>query len=361
MLNVNARHADIHGRSAIEDFQHHMRDVTTLGEVRNALSRIIQKVIGASGIVFFPLHWGIKPDTEVVLHSEHIHPREAEALAIPSLPGMNRELGFLSSCQKEGADTRNVMDYYGRQFLRSTRSYREVIRPCRINHMLSAFMRTEQRANLGYLLITRSDKEPSFADRDLKLTDSIRVLTEQSLNDLAHADGDCCTPMDILTALASNLPQSCAILDHNGRLVWANKTAEQQLGGDVISISGKYLLCSRSAVIENWQRAIRQCVMSMISNSDPSNEVVVHCIERLPSNPVYLIVDNSCRTHRHASLKMLSAREKQIAELAAQGYSPLNIGAMLAISVGTVRIHLKSIYRKLRVASRVELALRFQF
>ena len=74
--------------------------------------------------------------------------------------------------------------------------------------------------------------------------------------------------------------------------------------------------------------------------------------------PVYLIIDTATEKIDRPLLKQLSTREKEIAELAAQGYSPLNISAMLSISVGTVRVHLKSIYRKLSVSSRVELALK---
>ncbi len=52
---------------------------------------------------------------------------------------------------------------------------------------------------------------------------------------------------------------------------------------------------------------------------------------------------------------VLSLREKQIAALAARGFSDLNIGHQLRISEGTVGRHLHSIYSKLGVNSRGEL------
>ncbi len=57
-----------------------------------------------------------------------------------------------------------------------------------------------------------------------------------------------------------------------------------------------------------------------------------------------------------AALGELTLRERQIATLAAQGYSNVNVSARLGISEQTVAVHLRSIYRKLAVHSRVELA-----
>jgi DNA-binding CsgD family transcriptional regulator len=54
-------------------------------------------------------------------------------------------------------------------------------------------------------------------------------------------------------------------------------------------------------------------------------------------------------------LPTLTARERQIANYTAQGYSNLNVGALLGISASTVGVHLRRIYRKLGVRSRVEL------
>jgi DNA-binding CsgD family transcriptional regulator len=51
----------------------------------------------------------------------------------------------------------------------------------------------------------------------------------------------------------------------------------------------------------------------------------------------------------------LSVREREIARLAAHGFSDLNIARSLAITEGTVGRHLHNIYRKLGASSRVEL------
>jgi DNA-binding CsgD family transcriptional regulator len=61
-----------------------------------------------------------------------------------------------------------------------------------------------------------------------------------------------------------------------------------------------------------------------------------------------------------SGLEQLTPRERQIAELAAEGLSSLTIGARLGIREGTVSVHLHRIYAKLGVASRVQLALRLR-
>jgi DNA-binding CsgD family transcriptional regulator len=52
----------------------------------------------------------------------------------------------------------------------------------------------------------------------------------------------------------------------------------------------------------------------------------------------------------------LTAREREVAELAARGLGVREIGWRLAISSDTVKWHTKAIYRKLGVTSRIELA-----
>ena len=54
----------------------------------------------------------------------------------------------------------------------------------------------------------------------------------------------------------------------------------------------------------------------------------------------------------------LTARESEIAALAAEGYSVLNVAARLNISPWTVRTHLREVYRKLDVGSRAALSFR---
>jgi len=54
--------------------------------------------------------------------------------------------------------------------------------------------------------------------------------------------------------------------------------------------------------------------------------------------------------------RVLTAREREIAGLVAQALSNKHIARALAISEGTVKIHLNNIYGKLQIANRTSLA-----
>jgi DNA-binding CsgD family transcriptional regulator len=56
-------------------------------------------------------------------------------------------------------------------------------------------------------------------------------------------------------------------------------------------------------------------------------------------------------------MQLLTSREHQIARLVASGSSNQEIAARLKISEQTVKNHVQSIFRKLALANRVELAL----
>ena len=61
---------------------------------------------------------------------------------------------------------------------------------------------------------------------------------------------------------------------------------------------------------------------------------------------------------RTAEPSALTAREREVLGCIASGHDNLKIAAMMAISERTVKSHVASIYRKLRLENRVQLAIR---
>ena len=75
-----------------------------------------------------------------------------------------------------------------------------------------------------------------------------------------------------------------------------------------------------------------------------------------PRRPLLLDADQwSFVQHRYR----LTPRERQIAELICQGLRNGKIATLLQISPGTVKTHLRNIYRKTRVESKIAMLLRF--
>lgn len=62
------------------------------------------------------------------------------------------------------------------------------------------------------------------------------------------------------------------------------------------------------------------------------------------------------KTQKNSALVDLTAREKEILDLVANGMSNRVIGDSLSISEGTVKVHVKHILKKLNLKSRVEAA-----
>jgi len=60
-----------------------------------------------------------------------------------------------------------------------------------------------------------------------------------------------------------------------------------------------------------------------------------------------------------SDVEQLTARELELLELLAKGYSYKEISTQLSISTGTVNTHVKNIYRKLHVQSRMQAAAKF--
>jgi len=56
----------------------------------------------------------------------------------------------------------------------------------------------------------------------------------------------------------------------------------------------------------------------------------------------------------------LTPKQREVARLAANGLTNEDIARELAITVGTVKLHLTQVYKRLRVPTRVQLVLRAQ-
>jgi DNA-binding CsgD family transcriptional regulator len=55
----------------------------------------------------------------------------------------------------------------------------------------------------------------------------------------------------------------------------------------------------------------------------------------------------------------MSPRELQVAQLVCQGFDNEEIAGSLKIKQGTIKTHMRNIYRRVRVKNRIEMLLRF--
>ena len=71
----------------------------------------------------------------------------------------------------------------------------------------------------------------------------------------------------------------------------------------------------------------------------------------------YARAKEKAASNSEEKLKKLTKREREIAELVAQGQSNLEVAANLGITERTVKAHLSSVYEKTKTGSRLNLAL----
>ena len=98
----------------------------------------------------------------------------------------------------------------------------------------------------------------------------------------------------------------------------------------------------------------------VLKTSDPA--LLLECMDQVLEGKTWVdpeIVDRTnAAKQRASSLPALTPRERELVELVRQGLRNRDIAAKLGVTEGTVKVYLHSIFDKLGVASRTELAIR---
>lgn len=98
----------------------------------------------------------------------------------------------------------------------------------------------------------------------------------------------------------------------------------------------------------------------VLKTSDPA--LLLECMDQVLAGKTWVdpeIVDRTnAAKERASSVVSLTPRERELVELVRQGLRNRDIAARLGVTEGTVKVYLHSIFDKLGVASRTELAIR---
>ena len=98
----------------------------------------------------------------------------------------------------------------------------------------------------------------------------------------------------------------------------------------------------------------------VLKTSDPA--LLLECMDQVLGGKNWVdpeIVDRTqAAKQRHSSLPPLTPRERELVELVRQGLRNRDIAGRLGVTEGTVKVYLHSIFDKVGVASRTELAIR---
>jgi DNA-binding CsgD family transcriptional regulator len=114
--------------------------------------------------------------------------------------------------------------------------------------------------------------------------------------------------------------------------------------------------CERGELVERAFREVDQTVRLAADTLSGALALSGACKARAVLTPAEA---RAAGPPQRDALVALSSREREIAALVAEGYRNVNIGAHLDIGDATVATHLRRIFKKLGVSSRVELATRW--
>lgn len=169
---------------------------------------------------------------------------------------------------------------------------------------------------------------------------------------------DCCA--DAASAIE-------AVARHQPDVMVLDLRMPERSGLDVLrELSGKHEGCRRvllTAAIRDSEisEAVRLGAMGLVMK-ESSPDVLVACVRSVHEGTAWIDRDAAVRTPRPAptgaaTADLLTARELEIVRMVAQGLRNKVIAERMAISEGTVKVHLHNIYEKLGVDGRLELVL----
>ena len=208
-----------------------------------------------------------------------------------------------------------------------------------------------------------------LVDRHVVVREGVRVLLESRANmKIVGEAGDCRSAISLASRLQPDIILLGLRMDNDGCRCSVEcfpemrKTAPQ----------ARILVLTGSQEMRLHLRAIEQGAVGLILK-DESSELLIKAIEKLHAGEAWvdhklmatLLAEfsHSQSSHRgppdseEPRLTALTAREKEIALLLAEGLNARQIGERLYISHHTVRNHTASIYQKLEVTNRFDLSL----
>lgn len=229
----------------------------------------------------------------------------------------------------------------------------------------------------GFLAASRAETDAPFDAREQAFLFACRDEAERALAPFAVVP-DWTRPLDhVLDALTLALPTPALVVGDGGRILWMNREAELRFGAVGLAFgTERFYAGTHGALRELLDLARRERDRpGTVLGADPreltprwlapGETVIVRRLTPRGAPPcVFVCLHTPAPNERAPEPSVvsgaigLSAREAEIAALAADGYSVLTISHRLGIAQSTVSSHLKRVYRKLGICSRVELAQR---
>jgi DNA-binding NarL/FixJ family response regulator len=252
------------------------------------------------------------------------------------MPVVEAECPIFERFWQGGFSTLKISDFLTKRELYRTPTYTLVLEPCGLKDMLELRLRSGRpwrTMKFGF------DRGRNFSARDRAVLDAlnphlVRLLRASEARQRLRA----------ALALHESTHAAVVLLEADDRIAFAS-TAARELLDRYFSENGAGLPDS----LASWLRERHRTVNVEPLHIDAGDRALV--VE---------LVDDALLLEEHQSMPPLTAREREILGLVAEGRTNAEIAERLWLSLGTVRKHLGNVYSKLGVHTRTAAAAVFR-
>lgn len=312
--------------------------VVPLNEFRRVALAEIRKHIPFSSAVWATFRRGRakgKDDSSAVIHSLTLVDQNP---AVPRLLAekYTEEDPFRVHCRREPGRTFRIEDTMTIAAYRKTALYREMARHYGIEHGMGTIIRDRAVNVMDFLALWRDDRSQPFSDGERQLKEQ---LTMHAVNGWRHRQSLSLGQ----TPDFFDLEQSAPVMAHGRALADAH--------GVVCVADGSFTRLMQHAFPEWRGPDLPPRLIALIATGE--THVALSGLEiNLVHDGAYVCIAITAADPESP----LSEAEMAVAELFVKGLSTSEIASSRGVSASTVRNQVASIYRKLEVHSKVDLA-----
>jgi DNA-binding CsgD family transcriptional regulator len=224
-------------------------------------------------------------------------------------------------------------DFLTRRELHRTRLYHLVLRPCGLEDMLGVRLRIAPPSRPKLFIFDRGGRD--FSERDRAVLDAlnphlVRLLRASEARRRLRA----------ALALHESTHAAVVLLEADDRVAFASTAAlellDRYLGENGVGLPD---------TVVSWLRERRRAATTEPLRVEAGERALV--VE---------LVDGALLLEEQRRVPRLTAREREILDLVAEGRTNAEIAERLWLSLGTVRKHLDNVYAKLGVHTRTAAA-----
>ena len=260
--------------------------------------------------------------------------------------------------------------------------YEEILKPIGVLYCAALLFWTADREFIGQLAFTRTPEQGDITDAEMALLEELHPHVEGAVQRLFHQERTAASRLSFEHAIDA-LPLPVAIVGWDLKLDYYNTAAREalqlwrlgprraraeksrvELAGDLRSVCADLKLAWNGAVrdgtreqaaltvqIDHPEMAGFHAVIRLVEPAAGRSLQPAFVLQLLPPETI-----NTEAAGALAHLSLLTRAERAVARLAASGHDNGGIAAELHVSENTVRAHLRSVFRKLRITSRARLA-----